>query len=101
MKLNIYSKGNGWYVPIGNYKNKEEKPIFMNLRFPPQHCPEPNFVPDNSGSCKKTIIVNEGSFNKYINDKNELKLNLTIFNYEIPSSTSNNLNFTQDDLPFL
>lgn len=108
MKTKIYSKGNGWYILIGNYKDKNEKPIFMNVKFPKGYSPEPTFVPDSDGNCKKEIIINEGSFNKYFNDKGELKLSLSIFNYEIPSNVENieldeskfGSTITRDELPF-
>lgn len=106
MKIRIYNKGNGWYLPIGNYKNKEEKPIFMNIKFPKGFAPEPTYVPDLDGNCKKDLIVNEASFNKYTNDKGELKLSMSIFQYEIPQEMDDskfgytNPSIGQDELPF-
>ena len=106
MKLRIYNNGNGWFVPIGNYKNKEEKPIYMNISFPKNHAPEPTYVPGLDGKCKKDIIVDEASFNKYTNDKGELKLSLTVFKYELPGTIDDskfgytNPSIEPDQLPF-
>lgn len=83
MKIKIFNNGNGWFFPIGNYKDKNEKPIFVNVRFPQNYCPEPSFTPDQNNKCNKTIFINEGSFSKYINDKGELKIILTVFMYEL------------------
>ena len=109
MKLNIYNNSNGWFYPIGNYKNKEEKPLFVNVNFSQNHCPEPTYQPEPNGKCKKTIFVNEASFNKYTNDKGDLKLSMTIFAYELltnidledTSKFGNTYdNIKADDLPF-
>lgn len=100
MKLNLYNKGNGWYVPIGNYKDKEEKPLFMNVRFAQNYCPELSYLPDSNGNCKKTIYVNEGSFNKYIDAKGNLRITFTIFNYDTIVNTNNNVKIDKDELPF-
>lgn len=101
MKLQIYSNGNGWYIPIGNYRDKTEEPIFLNINFSKNHCLAPTFIPDQKGKCKKTIYVNEGSLSKRIDAKGDLKLTLTIYNYDLQESTNNNVEIKNDELPFM
>lgn len=93
MKLKIMNNGYGWFVPIRNFKDKNEKPIFMNIYFAKNKCIEPMFDPDNSGKDKKIIDIKEASFNKYEDNKG-LHLSMTIFDYEQLSSiepTENNM----------
>ena len=116
MKFRVYNNGNGWFFPICNYKNKEEKPLFVSVKFAQNHCPELTYVPDENGKCKKTIFINESSLNKYYNDKGDLKLTMTIFEYERLTDIdlqekgyekdetgmfgNDNKQFQPDDLPF-
>lgn len=94
MKLHIYNYGNGWRLPIGNYRNKKEKSIWVKLKFADGYSFEPTYNPDEKGKDYKKIFVNEGSFNKFVDDEGVLHLTLTVFNYELLTDielTENNL----------
>ena len=93
MKVRIFNRQNGWYIPIRNYKNSNESPFYLNVYFSQKHCPEPSYIENNDGYCSKNIIVNEGSFNKYINNKGDLKISLTVFDYE----TLEDIEIVKDD----
>lgn len=99
MIVNIFSKGKGWYTPVFNYKDKNEKPFMVWYKFVKGYTPEPTFIPDDEGRCKKTIIINQASFNKYIDKDGEINFTISVFNYELPEK-NNDVNVELDDLPF-
>ncbi len=103
MKLDIFNNGYGWSFGIGNYKNKQEEPIWVKLKFVDGYTLEPTYNPDDKGKDKKRIFVNEASFNKYYDDKGKLKITMSIFKYELLSDielTDNNVRVEEKDLPF-
>lgn len=97
MKINIYNSGYGWSFPIGNYRKKDEDPIWVNLKFIDGYTFEPIFDPDVNGKDHKKIFVNEGSFNKYVDDKGKLHLTMSIFNYDLLTDIELTENNVVDD----
>lgn len=94
MKITIYNSGYGWSFPIGNYKNKNEEPIWVNCYFIENYTLEPMFTPNEKGKDSRKIFINEGSFNKYVDANGKLHVTLSIFSYELISKidlTENNL----------
>ena len=94
MKIWIYNNGYGWSFPIGNYRDKNEEPIWVKLKFVDGYASEPIYEPKDNGKDSKKICVNEGSFDKYIDKKGILNIKLSVFNYDLLSDielTENNM----------
>lgn len=77
MKLRIFNRGQGWYVPCTNYKDNTDK-AYMNVRFAHRDDPIPdNVAMETSGYCFTDIDVLEAKFECY-----QKKVNMTVFKYE-------------------
>lgn len=104
MKLRIFNRGKGWYVPCSNWQDKEDK-AYMNVRFAHKDDPIPdNVAIENSGFTFTDIDVLEAKFECY-----QKNVKMTIFKYEpllnidIPQKAVESFNrnsITDEDFPW-
>ena len=77
MKVRIFNRNKGWYVPCSNWQDKEDK-VYMNVRFAHRDDPIPdNVAIENAGYCFTDIDVQEAKFECY-----QKKISMTVFRYE-------------------
>lgn len=103
MKLRIFNRGKGWYVPCSNWQDKEDK-TYMNVRFAHKDDPIPdNVAMENSGYCFTDIDVLEAKFECY-----QKNVKMTVFKYEplsnidLPKAVEsfNRNSITDEDFPW-
>lgn len=75
MKMKIFNRGKGWYVPCSNYKDENDK-AYLNIFFPKNTSPE--YIDNGRGFSTKDIDIQEAKFTSY-----QGKVGMTIFKYEL------------------
>lgn len=96
MKVRIFNRNKGWYVPCVNWQDKEDK-AYMNVHFPHRDEPIPdNVAMENSGYCFTDIDVLEAKFECY-----KGKISMTVFKYEpiLNGEVKMNTNVYRQDVP--
>ena len=106
MKIRMFNRGNGWYIPCSNYKDETDK-AYLNVHFT-QKCGEPVADLNEQGYAQIDVNVIEGKHESY---KKQVK-SLTVFKYDLltnadlsnfggkASQSSQSLDIQPDDLPF-
>lgn len=81
MKVKIFNRGKGWYVPAQNYKDDTDK-CYINFHF--AKCEEPEYHDNGRGFSCIDIVIDEGKFNSY-----KGQAGITVFKYHLTDEEQN------------